>query len=560
MYPNQVYSWNFIWAYILQCSESRAWLFKRALLSKKEAQGIISNDKFFYEFDSCVSVSKHHEKHVFKDSMLLSVYKKELGTILGFGFRNKNSLLTLIKDLHPDRFDSDSIKSYLEAGNFQSRIVKKYLCQNGVSYLIGMEFTWLPDGSLLVTSFSRPSAPSSRNVLASETFDKTQCVDVRHCESRLFSMADADFLMNASNGIDDILNPNVCDESAIHNGIGSLFDPKDTDIKYTGFSNGLIVPIHSDNFENKYSEVDSLEGNYSKLIGGYNTKLRSEDSSTMTESTVSSCFENVWSSTLELDIPYISSVSQRKQDTFSLKIAIEKSPSHTGSRLQVKMARMLPCRVSKLFYSEEGDDNADILLLARREILNPQEKVCGMALENEYTSNTSNYFDVNTSPNSFNNMYNRHSEDNYKIDCTPQFEPTEIGGTVSYTVSESRSKFNSIGWKCMQCEKIIKGKRSNLNRHVEYVHNKKYDFQCQEKNCSSRFQSLANLKRHILAVHREKKFNCRHCTRKFKSDRLMRTHIEIAHIVQKDRFRCADCGGCYSRKMVLQRHLKMSHD
>lgn len=572
MYPNQVYSWDFIWTYILQCSTSRSWLFQPEILSQKEALGILSNESFFYEFDSCVSISKHHEKQNFKDSMILSVCKTELSTILGFGFRKTHCLLQLIRSLTPNQFDKDSINPYLEADNFQSRIVKKYLHQNSVRYLIGMEFTWFPDGSLLVTTFSRPSAPASRNGLSNGTFDKTQCVDVRHCESRLFSPVDTEFLLNASKQIDNLINPNYSADNVTSNGNGSLFDPIDTNIKLTGFSNGFIVPIHNTSFEQKDSKVGFIcdnifnNTNNSYMEHGFQTYSDRTDNLNGSETDCSNIFAKTevinTFSTFELDLPFVSNSSIRKKHLLSLKVLIEKSPSQTGVRLQAKSVKMLSVSGSNSFYLEEEEDCSDILYAGLREASNSTEDNCSLALKFENVHKPSFMHGCNAITGypkfDFTNA-NTISTEETEVDFYSTFDLNSIVRPTNSKFSDSSSKPNSLGWKCEQCGKIIQGKRSNLNRHVEYVHNKKYSYKCQEKNCFSKFQSLGNLNRHILAVHKEKKFNCIHCTRKFKSDRLMRKHIDIAPIFQKGRFRCTDCGGCYSRKMVLQRHLKMSH-
>lgn len=112
---------------------------------------------------------------------------------------------------------------------------------------------------------------------------------------------------------------------------------------------------------------------------------------------------------------------------------------------------------------------------------------------------------------------------------------------------------------CPICGLSIRGKKSNLLRHIANIHDKARPFVCPEVNCKRRFQNQSNLKRHISLVHNQKIYSCHLCTRSFKSEKVYIEHTQSAHTSSSTNLKCEICGGCFSKRSSLKRHFQLVH-
>lgn len=112
---------------------------------------------------------------------------------------------------------------------------------------------------------------------------------------------------------------------------------------------------------------------------------------------------------------------------------------------------------------------------------------------------------------------------------------------------------------CPRCGLSIKGKKSNLMRHIANIHDKARPFVCTEPNCKVRFQNQSNLKRHVSLVHNQRMYSCDLCTRSFKSEKVYIEHTQSAHISSLTKLQCEICGGCFSKRSSLKRHFHLVH-
>ncbi|XGW17624.1 hypothetical protein V3C99_002316 [Haemonchus contortus] len=91
-----------------------------------------------------------------------------------------------------------------------------------------------------------------------------------------------------------------------------------------------------------------------------------------------------------------------------------------------------------------------------------------------------------------------------------------------------------------------------LSRHLR-SHTGCTPFACDQ--CSSQFATRERLRLHTRAVHMpEVKYMCEVCDRLFKTTSERRHHMTRMHM--KERLVCRHCGGLYSGRSVLSRHMK----
>lgn len=121
-------------------------------------------------------------------------------------------------------------------------------------------------------------------------------------------------------------------------------------------------------------------------------------------------------------------------------------------------------------------------------------------------------------------------------------------------------EIKQLFWHCKICGTAIKGRRSNLNRHIKYMHDSLRPFQCSIPNCKKTFQSKGNLERHKDLVHNREKFQCDKCTRSFNSYEGLERHKQVVHLVSETVYKCAVCGGCFPAQYSLMRHCRALHN
>lgn len=148
---------------------------------------------------------------------------------------------------------------------------------------------------------------------------------------------------------------------------------------------------------------------------------------------------------------------------------------------------------------------------------------------------------------------------------SPIRKPISGGSRVQKPSANASSGMGASGggrvWKCDQCGKLIRGKRSNLNRHIANKHEKKRPFACDEDKCTKKFQTRLNLERHKNLVHVGRPERCQFCSRTFKTKEKLIKHVESVHHgnVGDKSFQCPHCSGCYGKQSTLSRHIASVH-
>lgn len=521
----------------------------------------LSNEAHIYKLNSEISIPNTNKKKEVTEFAIFTNYKKLLNSALGFGFRKDSVFLDLCKMIGPF---PESMKDKVEAEQnfiscFQSRTVKTLASHGNQNYVLGMEFIWDQDGSLFAGAFA---FALTEKILC----NGSEPIEINYYESRFFPACEASVLVRMSDEIENIVHAHSDEDmkeyhSTSSDGFSSFFHTDDKCIRFKGSAIGQKIPICEPN------RIEKERANLSETSMANSTSMQPniEDEDTANSSTheglsvsnesnsiteiIQTCKPEDSSSSLdtyEVVIPYRCDVLNKRKDTLSIKVQIETDRRILLGLVQIKIDHPVHRNSFTLFTIEEEEDN-DILFRSVNENNFPFPFPQAIE-ESDNISDSKVSTEISTvlqpkKPKGI-TKYDRKRSLNSKIYLTTN-------------TKDSLKKF--IGWKCKQCGTIIKGKKSNLNRHIEFVHNKKYDFECEYEDCKRKFQSVANLKRHILAVHKEKKLECTGCTRKFKSLSSLQEHIETVHAPDKENFQCSECGGCYSRKMVLDRHVKLLH-
>lgn len=128
-----------------------------------------------------------------------------------------------------------------------------------------------------------------------------------------------------------------------------------------------------------------------------------------------------------------------------------------------------------------------------------------------------------------------------------------FGGGARIAKKEARK------WQCDQCDAVIRGKRSNLTRHVQNKHSNLRAFACNLADCGRRFQTRLNLERHQRLVHEGRPYVCAACPRTFKTSDALEKHAASVHATGSATFACEFCGGCYGKRSTLSRHVASVH-
>ena len=124
-------------------------------------------------------------------------------------------------------------------------------------------------------------------------------------------------------------------------------------------------------------------------------------------------------------------------------------------------------------------------------------------------------------------------------------------------------------FKCKICE-YKTGKKSDLKKHIEAVHEGIKKFKC--NICDYKAARNANLKKHIESVHegikpfkrkKLKKFNCSICDYKTAQKHNLKKHVESVHEGIKA-FKCNICDYECARnsylKIHIERHITLIHE
>lgn len=109
-------------------------------------------------------------------------------------------------------------------------------------------------------------------------------------------------------------------------------------------------------------------------------------------------------------------------------------------------------------------------------------------------------------------------------------------------------------YKCRQCNKGFA--RSDARNNHEKTHLKVKLYRCDK--CSKSYTSLTYMKIHSRSHTGEKPFSCDYCPKKFISENSLKKHLRL-HPNKRKTVECLICGGMYSTRLALGRHMREKH-
>lgn len=112
------------------------------------------------------------------------------------------------------------------------------------------------------------------------------------------------------------------------------------------------------------------------------------------------------------------------------------------------------------------------------------------------------------------------------------------------------------GVRCEQCD-LVFAKRSNMLRHVQTVHKRVKEFEC--NICGAKFGLKADLRRHRYRLHESRAFSCDKCGRSFAEQDQLQLHIRKVHEEDSRPWECKQCGLRFGRKSSMTRHEQTVH-
>ncbi|XP_063837093.1 zinc finger protein 675-like isoform X1 [Ostrinia nubilalis] len=114
-----------------------------------------------------------------------------------------------------------------------------------------------------------------------------------------------------------------------------------------------------------------------------------------------------------------------------------------------------------------------------------------------------------------------------------------------------------LSLQCDQCDKTFSS-NSNLNHHVKYKHlmvHREAKYTCED--CGRKFKTKRVLTGHMLVHSGEKNFECEVCKKKFGRLSSLKEHLKI-HRNDK-RWSCGACAVCFVQKCSLKNHIRVHH-
>lgn len=102
---------------------------------------------------------------------------------------------------------------------------------------------------------------------------------------------------------------------------------------------------------------------------------------------------------------------------------------------------------------------------------------------------------------------------------------------------------------CKLCLRVFPNSRT-LKRHVTAIHGDR-KFECHV--CNSRFTTSTRLKRHALIHTGERPYTCRFCRKCFNQNSNLITHERI-HTGEQS-YKCKNCGRMFRHSTTFQKHL-----
>lgn len=151
------------------------------------------------------------------------------------------------------------------------------------------------------------------------------------------------------------------------------------------------------------------------------------------------------------------------------------------------------------------------------------------------------------------NGYSRLSSQGPKRDGSP------LGGSrnTSEGAATNGSEVSAGNGTCCEICGISFAKRSNKIRHIQTVHNRLKQFECDL--CGQKFGLKADLGRHRYRIHESRAFSCDKCGKSFAEQAQLELHIRVTHEEDSRPWECKQCRIRFGRKSSLTRHEQTVH-
>lgn len=110
---------------------------------------------------------------------------------------------------------------------------------------------------------------------------------------------------------------------------------------------------------------------------------------------------------------------------------------------------------------------------------------------------------------------------------------------------------------CPQCDATFR-RRSDMNRHIRVVHEKRRPFECPK--CNNKFGEKSNMIKHVRMVHENiRTFKCKYCDAAFGQRGNCDAHVRAVHEKRPGKYTCDICRRAFSRKAQLLDHYGQEH-
>lgn len=141
----------------------------------------------------------------------------------------------------------------------------------------------------------------------------------------------------------------------------------------------------------------------------------------------------------------------------------------------------------------------------------------------------------------------------------PKRGGSPLGGSrnTSEGAVTNGSEVSSGNGTCCEICGISFAKRSNKMRHIQTVHNRLKQFECDL--CGQKFGLKADLGRHRYRIHESRAFSCDRCGKSFAEQSQLELHIRVTHEEDSRPWECKQCRIRFGRKSSLTRHEQTVH-
>lgn len=131
-------------------------------------------------------------------------------------------------------------------------------------------------------------------------------------------------------------------------------------------------------------------------------------------------------------------------------------------------------------------------------------------------------------------------------------------GFATKRIYDEHVKSHKSTHDCPKCTYVANGIVS-LKKHMLYKHTDERNFSCDQ--CSSKFKTSSDLRKHIKTHNSEETFKCSSCSFVGKSSRVIDTHNKRVHGVKVgETYKCQLCEVTFQRANSLTRHLSRKHE